>query len=197
MKNALGGIVMSTVRQDAWTKDEDLFLAEVVLRHIREGSTQLLAFEEVGKKLNRTPAACGFRWNSFVRKQYKSGIELAKRQRKELKKNQSYQLETPVKKSSSSNASIQSLSDCIEFLQNYQKNEEQFIQQKVAKLNDKLAELEKENKKLREENLSLKEDYHALLAIMEKARKMAIMEEDHAKVTFQMDSNGNLEKVRK
>lgn len=77
---------MTTVRQDAWTKDEDLLLAEVVLRHIREGSTQLKAFEEVGKKLSRTAAACGFRWNSSVRKQYKTGIELAKRQRKELKK---------------------------------------------------------------------------------------------------------------
>lgn len=77
---------MTIVRQDAWTKDEDLLLAEVVLRHIREGSTQLKAFEEVGQKLNRTPAACGFRWNSFVRKQYKTGIELAKKQRKQLKK---------------------------------------------------------------------------------------------------------------
>lgn len=77
---------MTTVRQDAWTKDEDLLLAEVVLRHIREGSTQLKAFEEVGQKLSRTAAACGFRWNSSVRKQYKTGIELAKRQRKELKK---------------------------------------------------------------------------------------------------------------
>ena len=40
---------MTSVRQDAWTKDEDLLLAEVVLRHIREGSTQLKAFEEVGQ----------------------------------------------------------------------------------------------------------------------------------------------------
>lgn len=77
---------MTAMRQDAWTKDEDLLLAEVVLRHIREGSTQLKAFEEVGKKLNRTAAACGFRWNSTVRKQYQSGIELAKRQRKEGKR---------------------------------------------------------------------------------------------------------------
>ena len=61
---------MSTVRQDAWTNDEDLILAEVVLRHIREGSTQLAAFEEVAEKLNRTPAACGFRWNSTIRKKY-------------------------------------------------------------------------------------------------------------------------------
>ena len=82
----LGGIVMSPTRQDAWSQDEDLLLAEVVLRHIREGGTQLQAFEEVGKQLSRTSAACGFRWNSYVRKQYKSGIELAKKQRKELKK---------------------------------------------------------------------------------------------------------------
>lgn len=78
---------MSTSRQDAWTQDEDLLLAEVVLRYIRDGGTQLQAFEEVGKRLSRTAAACGFRWNSIVRKQYKSGIELAKKQRKEQKNN--------------------------------------------------------------------------------------------------------------
>ena len=54
---------MATTRQDAWTDDEDLLLAEVVLRHIREGGTQLSAFKEVGRNLSRTPAACGFRWN--------------------------------------------------------------------------------------------------------------------------------------
>lgn len=78
---------MTITRQDAWTQDEDLLLAEVVLRHIREGGTQLSAFEEVGRALTRTAAACGFRWNSYVRKQYQSGIELAKKQRKELKAN--------------------------------------------------------------------------------------------------------------
>ena len=76
---------MTSTRQDAWSQDEDLLLAEVVLKHIREGGTQLHAFDEVGKRLSRTPAACGFRWNSFVRKQYRSGIELAKKHRKESK----------------------------------------------------------------------------------------------------------------
>ena len=42
------------VRQDAWTDEDDLLLAETVLRHVREGSTQLNAFEEVGDQLNRT-----------------------------------------------------------------------------------------------------------------------------------------------
>ncbi|NSL50182.1 RsfA family transcriptional regulator [Calidifontibacillus erzurumensis] len=74
------------VRQDAWSHEEDLLLAETVLRHIREGSTQLKAFEEVGDKLNRTAAACGFRWNAEVRKKYNKAMELAKKQRKERKR---------------------------------------------------------------------------------------------------------------
>lgn len=74
------------VRQDAWSHEDDLLLAETVLRHIREGSTQLNAFEEVGDKLNRTSAACGFRWNAEVRKKYHQAMELAKKQRKQLKR---------------------------------------------------------------------------------------------------------------
>jgi prespore-specific regulator len=76
---------MTATRQDAWSEDDDLLLAEVILRHIREGSTQLAAFEEVGYKLGRTPAACGFRWNSTVRKKYESSIQIAKAQRQQLK----------------------------------------------------------------------------------------------------------------
>ena len=71
------------VRQDAWTDENDLLLAETVLRHVREGSTQLNAFEEVGDKLNRTSAACGFRWNAVVRHNYEKALQLAKKQRKQ------------------------------------------------------------------------------------------------------------------
>ncbi|MBU8880999.1 RsfA family transcriptional regulator [Bacillus sp. FJAT-29790] len=71
------------VRQDAWTDENDLLLAETVLRHVREGSTQLNAFEEVGDKLDRTSAACGFRWNAVVRHQYEKALSLAKKQRKQ------------------------------------------------------------------------------------------------------------------
>ncbi len=71
------------VRQDAWTEEDDLLLAETVLRHVREGSTQLNAFEEVGDKLDRTSAACGFRWNAVVRHSYEKALQLAKKQRKQ------------------------------------------------------------------------------------------------------------------
>ncbi|KGX88980.1 RsfA family transcriptional regulator [Pontibacillus litoralis] len=77
---------MVKVRQDAWSHEDDLLLAETVLRHIREGSTQLKAFDEVGDHLNRTSAACGFRWNAEVRQKYIQAIDIAKRQRKEKKR---------------------------------------------------------------------------------------------------------------
>lgn len=77
---------MVKVRQDAWSHEDDLLLAETVLRHIREGSTQLRAFDEVGDQLNRTSAACGFRWNAEVRQKYNQAIDIAKRQRKEKKR---------------------------------------------------------------------------------------------------------------
>lgn len=85
--NYLSGVcIFMKVRSDAWLHEEDLLLAETVLRHIREGSTQLRAFEEVGDKLNRTSAACGFRWNAEIRKNYEQAVSLAKKQRKELKR---------------------------------------------------------------------------------------------------------------
>ncbi|MFN2744651.1 RsfA family transcriptional regulator [Bacillus sp. z60-18] len=74
---------MMKQRQDAWSEENDLLLAETVLRHVREGSTQLNAFEEVGDRLNRTSAACGFRWNAVVRHQYEKALQLAKKQRKQ------------------------------------------------------------------------------------------------------------------
>jgi len=74
---------MSRPRQDAWTKDEDVLLAEIVLRHIRSGKTQLEAFKQAGEALSRTPAACGFRWNATIRKKHIDAINLAKDSRKQ------------------------------------------------------------------------------------------------------------------
>jgi len=208
--------MMSPTRQDAWTQDEDLLLAEVVLRHIREGGTQLQAFEEVGKRLTRTSAACGFRWNSFVRKQYKSGIELAKKQRKELKKQTAANSGEHLKESVEPNVDpVQrkdeqglTLSDVIRFLEELQKKTEVTInyEEEKKKYLEQIEELEKKNAALAVENEILsknlkvmEEDYRSLLEIMERARKMVVLQDEdkQQKVTFQMDKNGNLERVEK
>lgn len=91
---------MSKIRQDAWSEEDDLLLAETVLRHVREGSTQLHAFEEVGDKLERTSAAVGFRWNAIVRKKYEQALKIAKKQRKERQRAlaKSQQQQTPQTK---------------------------------------------------------------------------------------------------
>jgi len=73
---------MNKPRQDAWTKDEDSILAEIVLKHIRDGKTQLEAFKQAGEALSRTSAACGFRWNATIRKKHLDDIYVAKENRK-------------------------------------------------------------------------------------------------------------------
>ncbi|MEM5000547.1 RsfA family transcriptional regulator [Priestia megaterium] len=200
---------MTSSRQDAWTHDEDLLLAEIVLRHIREGGTQLAAFEEVGKKLTRTSAACGFRWNSFVRKQYKTGIDLAKKQRKELKaRTVSKDEEQPARLSYMEAEKHISLNEVIKYLENVDQgqrhsselleaNEE--LQQKIERLQEKVTILEKEKKALQNNLLIVEDDYKALIEIMERARKMVVLKEDEKsrKVKFQVDKNLNLEKVQK
>lgn len=207
---------MPTNRQDAWSRDEDLLLAEVVLRHIREGGTQLQAFEEVGKQLSRTAAACGFRWNSYVRKQYKSGIELAKKQRKELKKqsqgpdaeeNAFVQEEAPPASNLKQDKSL-TFEEVIAFLQglyneieqtNVNEDELQRYKSKVQELEKKVYYLAAENEKLTKELNMIEQDYTALIEIMERARKMVVLQEEdrQQKVKFQMDKNGNLERVEK
>lgn len=211
---------MSTTRQDAWTQDEDLLLAEVVLRHIREGGTQLQAFEEVGKRLSRTAAACGFRWNSSIRKQYKSGIELAKKQRKEVKKNIVETVDNAeelgssfdpiVKTEEGSTSVVQELTfeDLLVYLNklygqaqsstDYQESLSLY-QEKVKQLEQQIQDIIIENKRLEKEMYAMEHDYKALIEIMERARKMVVLKEEEfaQKVRFQMDKNGNLEKMDK
>ncbi|MCY0901474.1 MAG: RsfA family transcriptional regulator [Firmicutes bacterium] len=69
-------------RSDAWTPEDDVTLAELVLKHIREGSTQLIAFDEAASLLGRTSAACGYRWNGVVRRHYDEAIREAKQVRR-------------------------------------------------------------------------------------------------------------------
>ncbi|MDW2877059.1 MULTISPECIES: RsfA family transcriptional regulator [Bacillaceae] len=185
---------MSTTRQDAWTQDEDLLLAEVVLRHIREGGTQLQAFEEVGKQLSRTPAACGFRWNSYVRKQYKSGIELAKKQRKELKKKpeavQTGKHEPESAKTgdgtstekAATGAEIPEVEVIVGYIEALYRKANQPAAaetgEQIKKLENQVYYLAAENERLLKEISVMERDYEALTEIMERARKMVVLKEE-------------------
>lgn len=204
---------MPALRQDAWTEDDDLLLAEVTLRHIREGSTQLAAFEEVGEKLGRTPAACGFRWNSFVRKNYDAAIQIAKSQRQGRSKNRRKQTAVLHGELEKQGDPVSSLTTVIRFLRQH-KQEYSEMSKRVRQLEKQLAERNAELEQLRSEYNELKrrvndtradyqsinDDYKTLIEIMDRARKMALLEaeeSDEEKPKFKMDVNGNLERVDK
>ncbi|WP_017728610.1 RsfA family transcriptional regulator [Halalkalibacterium ligniniphilum] len=201
------------IRQDAWSHEDDVYLAETVLRHITEGSTQLRAFDEVGDELNRTSAACGFRWNAVVRQRYVTQIADAKRERKERKRASSlhtYQLKKPVMKQEREHTTSSSLTlaSVIQFLQQLTDSgveDQKLRQEKESLLKENLnlltrtKELESELQKTKQEHRIIEEDYQSLIQIMNRARRMAILEEDEplAASTFKMDKNGNLEKLAK
>ncbi|KMY45099.1 hypothetical protein AC622_13385 [Bacillus sp. FJAT-27916] len=181
---------MSGSRQDGWTEDEDAYLAEVVLRHIKEGSTQLKAFEEVGKGVSRTAAACGFRWNSFVRKQFKSEIEEAKKIRKGMKTPASVDdsvgvpLAMPEGRTAEAEAAEErrdlTLQEVIAYLAELAGMLEQYSVesykelQKAHELLKRHADVLMEEKKRLEERYALIEsEYYGLLEVLEKARRFS------------------------
>ncbi len=187
---------MSIVRQDAWTNDEDLILAEVVLRHIREGSTQLAAFDEVGERLSRTSAACGFRWNSTIRKKYEAAIAIAKKQRKNLKKTKldnasesaPIDIDELIPKVEGREANVEpSLQLNFDVVIDFLISQKEILSSKSNlvssnnELTEKIVELTEENEKLRNELMLLKDsyagmkqDYQLLIDIMDRAKQMSI-----------------------
>ncbi|RXZ02505.1 RsfA family transcriptional regulator [Fictibacillus sp. S7] len=243
------------IRQDAWSEEDDLLLAETVLRHVREGSTQLHAFEEVGDKLERTSAAVGFRWNAIVRKKYEQALKIAKKQRKErqraLAKGQQNQNKpktivkppkpaddevyhpeeffktpytAPAIQSSLQEPSYQPV--VPEVQTTYQSQEQSLTLDEVirylsdinrnglasGRMEDENTALKRQNEDLFHQNQKLssqlntlekefagmKEDYQALLEIMDRARRMVLLQDDAGdNQSFRMDKNGNLEKLAK
>ncbi|MES9736267.1 RsfA family transcriptional regulator [Peribacillus frigoritolerans] len=244
------------VRQDAWTEEDDLLLAETVLRHVREGSTQLNAFEEVGDKLNRTSAACGFRWNAVVRHNYDKALSLAKKQRKQRQRilgkdqggkkrllytppsptisdimvphvqEEELELKSEVDTTNYEAAeefvvaealapktqhtpvtleSAMSLDAVIAYLESMNGR---MLQAEVLKTENERLKLEIKGLKKRNEDLEnkishleqnsglMQEDYETLMNIMNRARKLVLLEEEERPATkFKMDRNGNLEKM--
>ncbi|MDQ0254268.1 prespore-specific regulator [Evansella vedderi] len=217
------------VRQDAWSEEDDLLLAETVLRHIREGSTQLRAFDEVGDALNRTSAACGFRWNAVVRDKYDDAIKLAKKHRKDRKRQLAREAKPVTFTAPSTQPTYEkpvtfneerpmvtgrhegelTLQDVIQFLQTMNskgrqesllKQENEALQLENNNLKNRVKELEQELNKLKDEHQVIEEDYQSIIQIMNRARRMALLEEesdDRHAPTFRMDKNGNLEKIAK
>lgn len=202
---------MVKVRQDAWMEENDALLAETVLRHVREGSTQLSAFEEVGDALNRTAAACGFRWNAVVRRDYEDELEEAKKERKQAMRmlgndfnRRRQQLYTPTQGTNEENQvsiplSALSLDTVIAYLVRLHHSGggdvESLRWKHTAKAaNETIEKLEREIQSLKKENDTIRADYEQFVQIMNRARRLVTLDDEDTRSapTFTMEPNGNL-----
>lgn len=182
-------------RSDAWTPEDDTRLAEIVLHHIRIGSTQLRAFEESANELGRTAAACGYRWNGVVRKNHRDDIEQAKQERKNAQRSQHAVISAsnPADTLPATMTSSDSMKEVIKFLETYDE-QYQKLRKQVETLDaerrllvDKVSELESQLTHPHPSPAAstpvtpqqLEEDSKALFAIMERARKL--LESDAAR----------------
>lgn len=212
---------MTAVRQDAWSPDDDLILAEVTLRHIRDGSTQLAAFEEVGQRIGRTSAACGFRWNSCVRKRYEEAISMAKQQRQKrnylkkqgvtaLTEGRSVAEDGETARNEPFSSESLSLEAIIRYLRQWKGTVQEMsrqirqLEKELKEKDDQLREYKEENERLVKEVGEVQndyqvvnDDYKALIKIMDRARRLAFLAEEpeEERTRFKMDANGNLERI--
>lgn len=139
-------------RSDGWSKEEDQNLAKTIIQHIKNGSTQLKAFEEVGTSLNRTAAACGFRWNNNIRKKYENEIEAAKILKKTLKFNSKSLTENEVQDIQYNKIDLSLVISSIKKLKNEYKSTKMKIQQlshEIVILNKNIASLKTEGQALK------------------------------------------------
>ncbi|GAV11321.1 hypothetical protein [Paenibacillus sp. NAIST15-1] len=143
-------------RKDKWSNQENILLAQTVISHISKGSTQLNAFDEVAEALNRTPAACGFRWNSEVRNDYKNEIRQAKTERAKLKGNKSVKVES----------STTPFDSIIAYLSRF----EQLLNEK----DKQIQHLKDEVRSLRQNTNS--DDLNSLMEILRRAKDLGAMD---------------------
>ena len=76
-------------------------------------------------------------------------------------------------------------------------NENTRLKQEIKSQILRNEELEKKLEKLEKQSHTVQEDYETLMNIMNRARKLAVMdEEERSQTSFRMDRNGNLEKLQ-
>lgn len=172
-----------------WSEEEDYYLRDEVLRSISEGTSQLDAFEKVGKELGRTSGACGFRWNAVLRQQNPIAYTEAKKKRvyTQLQKKRRPQVTT-----------FPSLYHSLQQAEkdwNSLKEEYQSLQRQVEKRETQLQQLKKENVQLKNSHANapafqqeMMDRYQELLELVQRLQQNENSSFSHSKFAYNRDS---------
>lgn len=131
----------------SWTDEEDLIVRDVILEKVKNGETQLVAFEELSEKLDRSPSSIAFRWNSKLRKAYKDDFKKAKEFRK---------------KSGSQGYEENKVAVLVNVKSNHTRTSKEKFQKQVTLSYDDVIAFIEERKKLDENYEELLEKYNSL-----------------------------------
>lgn len=159
-----------------WSSADDAHLADLVLTYIRNGKTQLQAFEDIGEILGRTSAACGFRWNSKVRHQFVDHVKDAKMHRNIIKHEKTASVNNRIVSSLNMKVVLEFLKQLKQEYSELESNVKQ-LRLDLDSKKQELAELRIQNKELsmkRSFDRINDEDYQALLKIIERAIKLSL-----------------------
>lgn len=177
-----------------WEED-DLLLAETVLRYVRNGDTVNNACKEVEDILNgkRKYSTLKYRWFIVLKPNYLEAYNMAKSQ----SQINNFKMDYKVKDNNSNdeNVDIEDLYRMVKTLRRKERNEK-LSQEELYKLDkentdlkDKLAKLEEDNKIIADLLEITKEKNNDLIKTIQTLRSVGFDIEEEKK-TYQVDKNG-------
>lgn len=192
-----------------WSKDDDLMLVEMVLRHVRNGGAAIDGCREFAEYTGdeRSVDAVKFRFHTQLKQHHEKAYELAKAEGKKIKAEkrryttQGERLETILEKHVGKEDEEEiSIEDVYILLKRYMKQEPKVSQEDVdhiKKINHKLFEQNKElvesNKKLVQAFNEIEADYKALkgaLDVLKKAGLSLDVPKPTSSRKYTVDGNG-------
>lgn len=165
---------VNNLQGEIWTKDDDVLLAETILRTVRNGGTIIDGcrnFEEVTEG-KRTEQASKFRWHTRLSDQYKAAYELAKEQGKSNKsksrinQGERYErvMDTILNKDEEEELDIEDVFVVVKKFRDQQKSKEA----SSGKIKRENKRLKKENEKLKDKLKKMEDNTKEYMEIIER-----------------------------
>lgn len=170
-------------KKEVWSTEHDIFVLNAAMKHILEGGKLKNAFDEAALKTGRTPGACAFRFNSFIRQKYSDEIQRAKLQ-KGTKPSKSKVV--PIVENMSHHEHVAQLSwDSVLHFLKVHSQLNQVSEKEYNTIQQQLADVIEENERLKRELESLNEirskvesfgmNFSKMINLLEHVRSLGIL----------------------
>ncbi|WP_341285644.1 hypothetical protein [Priestia megaterium] len=160
-------------KNKSWSEAEDILLKDCVLENVRNGRTQLEAFEEAAEQTGRSAGSVGFRWNSALRQQYTEELKKAKEEAKN-KNTKAKTKTTPssVQASTKKNKATTALTPSLTTIDDPFKEDGGITYDDVISFLKSKKKTDDKYNKLRDEHTALQDEYKSLKESFDEVRRL-------------------------